>query len=334
MKRNFATVVLALAVGLLFLSSTSEAGLETTGPTAIKGVKKVNTSGMQFLKIGTSARAAGMGDAFTGVANDINAIFFNGAGLTHIKRLGYSVNYTKWLANTTLYSVAAAWNTGSSRGEVIGFSAVVFKPEDMEERTILQPEGTGQTVRYGDTSIGLLYAIKFTDKFSFSGKVNYVQEKIHTKTTTTVVFDLGSFFYTGFKSLRVAMGLRNFGPDKSADAYRYFMPLYYNMAVAGEVYGEKGKPFYITLDAESAFAVDYEQRYHFGAEAWIKDQLALRAGYKHNYDLEQFAVGAGVKQTFGGDRAVTVDVAYSPLKKKGGIKMFDPVLRVSLGGAF
>jgi len=332
-RRNFATIVLALAFGLLLVSSPSGA-IEWTGPNAIKGVKKVNSSGLQFLKIGTSARAAGMGDAFTAVANDISAIYFNGAGLTHIKRLGYQVNYTKWLANTNLYSVAAAWNTGSSRGEVIGVSALVFKPEDMEETTTLQPDGTGQTIRYSDTAIGLLYAVKFTDKFSFSAKLNYVQEKMYTKTTTTVVFDLGSYFYTGFKSLRVAMGLRNFGPDKAADVTKYFMPLYYNMAVAGEIYGEKGKPFYITLDAESAFAVDYEQRYHFGAEAWIKDQLALRAGYKHNYDLEQFTVGAGVRQSFGGDRAVTLDVAYAPLKKQGGIKLFDPILRVSLGGAF
>jgi len=332
-KRNFVIIVLALAFGLLLVSSPSGA-IEWTGPTAIKGVKKVNSSGLQFLKIGTSARAAGMGDAFTAVANDINAIYFNGAGLTHIKKLGYQVNYTKWLANTNLYSVAAAWNTGSSRGEVIGVSALVFKPEDMEETTILQPDGTGQNIRYSDTAIGLLYAVKFTDKFSFSAKLNYVQEKMYTKTTTTVVFDLGSYFYTGFKSLRVAMGLRNFGPDKAADVTKYFMPLYYNMAVAGEVYGEKGKPFYITLDAESAFAVDYEQRYHFGAEAWIKDQLALRVGYKHNYDLEQFTFGAGVKQGLGGDRAVTLDVAYAPLKKQGGIKLFDPLLRVSLGGAF
>jgi hypothetical protein len=333
-RRHFALIAFVLAVGLLLATSQSEAGLQWTGANAIVGVKKVNSSGMQFLKIGTSARAAGMGDAFAGVADDINAAFFNGAGLTHIKRLGYSVNYTKWLESTNLYSLAAAWNTGSSRGEVIGFTATMFKPKDMEETTILQPDGTGQTILYSDTAVGLLYAVKFTDKFSFSAKLNFVQEKIYTKTTSTVVFDLGSFFYTGFKSLRVAMSLRNFGPDKAADATKYFMPLYYNMAIASEVYGEKGKPFYVTLDAESAFAVDYEQRYLFGAEAWIHDQLALRAGYKYNYDLEQFSLGVGVRQPFKGDKAVTLDVAYSPLRKVDGIKMFDPILRVSLGGAF
>jgi hypothetical protein len=333
-KRRFVTTVLALALGLLLVSSPSEAGIEWGGTNAIKGTKKVNQSGMQFLKVSQSARAAGMGDAFTAVANDINAMYFNGAGLTQIKTLGYQINYTKWLADTKVYSAAVAWNTGSTRGEVIGVSVMSFKPEDMEETTIYQPDGTGQNIRYSDTAVGLLYAVKFTDKFSFSGKVSFVQEKLHTKSTSAVTFDLGSYFYTGFKSLRIAMALKNFGPDKQADAILYFMPLYYNMAIAGEIFGEKGQPFYVTVDAESAFAVDYEQRYHFGAEAWMKDILALRAGYKHNYDLEQYSVGVGVKGTFKGSRTLTLDIAYSPLKKASGVKLFDPVLRVSVGGAF
>jgi hypothetical protein len=217
---------------------------------------------------------------------------------------------------------------------VIGLSVTAFKPEAMEETTILQPEGTGQTVRYSDTAVGLLYAVKFTDKFSFSGRVSFAQEKLHTFTTSAITFDLGSYFYTGFRSMRVAMALKNFGPDRKADALPYLMPLYFQAAVAGEVFGEKGRPFYVTLDVESAFAVDYEQRYLVGAEAWVKETLAIRAGYKHNYDLERFAFGVGFRQALRRNRTVTLDLAYAPLQKQSGIQVFDPVLRVSLGGAF
>ena len=329
MKRN----LLPTALALLLLSSPSGA-VEWGGTSAIKGVKKVNQSGMQFLKIGQSARAAGMGDAFTAVADDINAMYFNGAGLTRLRRIGYQATYTRWLAGSNAYAMAVAWNTGSTRGEVIGLSVTAFQPEAMEETTILQPEGTGQTVRYSDTAVGLLYAVKFTDKFSFSGRVSFAQEKLHSFTTSAVTFDLGSYFYTGFQSLRVAMALKNFGPDRKADALPYLMPLYFQAAVAGEVFGEKGRPFYVTLDVESAFAVDYEQRYLVGAEAWVKDTLAIRAGYKHNYDLERFAFGLGFRQALRRNRTVTLDLAYAPLQKQSGIQVFDPVLRVSLGGAF
>ncbi|OGG53143.1 MAG: hypothetical protein A3F84_25280 [Candidatus Handelsmanbacteria bacterium RIFCSPLOWO2_12_FULL_64_10] len=334
MKRNLLTTVLALALGLLLAASSAFAGIEWTGASGIVGTKKVNLSGLQFLKIGQSARAAGMGDAFTAVADDINAMYYNGAGLSHVKRLAYGVNYTQWLAGTELYSLAVAWNTGSARSEVIGLSILTQKTEDMEETTIFMPGGTGQKIQVSQMAVGAVYVVKFTDKFSFSSKINYIQQKLYTQTASTFSFDIGSYFYTGFRSMRVAMSFKNFGPDKKVKDYAFNMPLYYNMGIAGEVFGEKGKPFYVTLDIESAFAIDYEQRYLFGAEAWVKDRLALRAGYKHNFDLEQYTVGVGVKQPFKGNRAVTVDVAYSPLKEKGGVKLFDPVLRLSLGGTF
>jgi hypothetical protein len=326
--------VLALALGLLVSASPAMAGIKWKGVTGIVGTKKVNLSGLQWLKIGQSARAAGMGDAFSAVSDDINAMYHNAAGLVHVKRLATQANYTQWLADTKLYSLSVAYNTGSSRGEVLGLSILSSKPPAMEETTIFQPDGTGQEISVSEIAVGLVYVVKFTDKFSFSAKTNYIQQKLYTQTTKTFSLDLGSYFYTGFRSMRVAMAFRNFGPDKLVKDQRFLSPLNYNMGIAGEIYGEKGKPFYVTLDVESSFAIDYEQRYLVGAEAWFKDILALRAGYKHNFDLEQYTVGAGLKQTFKGNRSVTLDVAYAPLKKRDGYKVFDPLMRVSLGSSF
>ena len=287
----------------------------------------------QFLKIGQGARAVAMGDAFTAVADDINAIFWNGSGLVHVERVAYQLNWTRFLLDTQLYSAAAVWNTRSARGEVLGISVVSHNPKPSKETTIYQPNGTGQDVVVHNISVGLLYAIKFTDKFSFSAKANYVQEKLYTVKTTGFTVDVGSFFYTGFRSLRIAMAFRNFGPDRKSGDRAYLLPLVYNIGVAAEVYGEKGDPSYLTASVESAFFVDFEQRWHFGAELWLQNALALRAGWKWNYDLESIAVGAGLKQTFGG-RTITADVAVSLLQKNDGVVMFDPPIRVSVGGTF
>ncbi|MGD1047919.1 MAG: hypothetical protein ABR899_04115, partial [Candidatus Krumholzibacteriaceae bacterium] len=46
-----------------------------------KPFEKVGTFSAQFLKIGPSARAAGMGSAFTAVANDATSIYWNPAGM-------------------------------------------------------------------------------------------------------------------------------------------------------------------------------------------------------------------------------------------------------------
>ena len=107
------------------------------------GVKKVNISGMQFLKIGQGARAVAMGDAFTAVADDINAIFWNGSGLVHVERVAYQANWTRFLLDTQLYSAAAVWNTRSARGEVLGIAVTSHNPKPSKETTIYQPNGTG-----------------------------------------------------------------------------------------------------------------------------------------------------------------------------------------------
>lgn len=325
-------LIIASVLALLLAASPALA-VKWGGVTGEYGVKKVNISGMQFLKIGQGARAVGMGDAFTAVADDVNAIFWNGSGLVHVERVAYQLNWTRFLLDTQLYSAAAVWNTRSARGEVLGITVVSHNPKPSKETTIYQPNGTGQDVVVHNISVGLLYAIKFTDKFSFSAKANYNQEKLYTVKTTGFTVDVGSFFYTGFRSLRIAMAFRNFGPDRKSGDRAYLLPLVYNIGVAAEVYGEKGDPSYLTASVESAFFVDFEQRWHFGAELWLQNALALRAGWKWNYDLEGINVGAGVKQTFGG-RTITADVAVSLLQKNDGVVMFDPPIRVSVGGTF
>ena len=75
MKRK--NLILTAFLSLLLIASPA-LGLEYEGVTAIEGVKKVNIAGMQFLKIGQGARAVGMGDSYTAIADDINAIFWNG----------------------------------------------------------------------------------------------------------------------------------------------------------------------------------------------------------------------------------------------------------------
>ena len=51
-------------------------------PSSGFGQAKVGTAGAQFLEIGVSARAMGMGEAFLGVADDASVLYYNPAGLS------------------------------------------------------------------------------------------------------------------------------------------------------------------------------------------------------------------------------------------------------------
>ena len=46
---------------------------------------KVGTFGAQFLKIGVSARATGMGSAYTAVADNAEGVYWNPAGIVSVR---------------------------------------------------------------------------------------------------------------------------------------------------------------------------------------------------------------------------------------------------------
>ncbi len=64
-----------------------------------------------FLKIGQGARAAGMGEAFTAVADDATAVFWNPAGLAQLNRLHFQFTHNQWIDDfrQESFAVAAPW---------------------------------------------------------------------------------------------------------------------------------------------------------------------------------------------------------------------------------
>ena len=327
--RRTAVVILAVAAAVLAFAPVCDAVLTEYAERRYDTQKWVGLGGFNFLKIGQGARPVAMGDAYTAVADDINAAFWNPAGLTDIRGTAWTATYTKWIVDSRAYSAAVAWNTGTAKGGVLGATVMALRLLDIPETTIYQPQGTGQSVATGDVALGLVYALKLTDKFSFGARVSWLHQTLHTESISSVSIDVGTRFYTGFRSLRVAMAMRHFGPDKTSNDRRFFMPLYYHVALAAEVYGEKGDPAYLTVTGESAFAADYEMRAHAGAELWLQNMVALRGGYKLNYDSDSYSLGAGLKYEIAGDRAITVDVAYSDMGQ-----FFTAPLRVTIGGMF
>ena len=327
--RRYGLIALLAAMGV-FLTALPIAAVVVDENARQYGTQRwVGLGGFQFLKVGQGARPVGMGDAYAAVADDINAVFWNPAGLTSLRGTAWTASYTRWLVNSYLFSGAAAYNTGTAKGGVLGASVVAFRPETTEETTIYQPQGTGQSVSAGDIAIGVVYALKLTNKFSCGFRLSWIHQTLYTDAVSTVSLDIGTMFHTGFRSLRLAMALKNFGPDQKVTATKFFMPLCYNVGLSGEIYGEKGDPTTLTLSAESAYAADYEIRAHVGAEMWFQSLVALRAGYKFNYDTDSYSVGAGFRYDLPGDRSLALDVAYSDMGR-----FFTTPLRVTVGGTF
>ncbi len=282
---------------------------------------------LPVLKIDHGARMAGMGGSFVAVSDNIDAIFSNVAGLTHIEGSAFTLGYTRWLMNDHILNGGLAFKTGYG---VVGLSVVTFRPKGFEETTIFQPTGTGREPDMGDLSLGVAYAKKLTDKLSVGSLFRWTQETLDTDRLTAFDVSISTLFYTGFKSLRLGMTFENLGRDVKVISSVAHMPVSFSTAAAMEIFGSRGDPGYLTLTGENYYATDFaEVQYRVGTEFWIQNSFALRGGYKINFDEESWTLGAGLKFTMADGRVVQADIAYGDF----GAYLNAP-LRFTLSGAF
>jgi hypothetical protein len=286
---------------------------------------RVTTTSYGFLKLTGNARSAAMGDAFSSVGNDLSAVFYNPAGITQIEKYELNASYLRWIVGSQMGSFAIAAKTNAA---TFAINFMYFNTEEFEENTSAQPSGTGRMVRAGDIAAGISIAKQVTDKLSVGGNFRYVKEDLDLQSYSSFDIDFGTLFYTGYRSTRLAMSLRNLGGDKDVIGQKARFPMVFNLSGAAEIYGNLGDPFSLTVAVEQMFFTDAFNRYHFGGEAWVQNMIALRAGYKTGYDSESWSVGAGLKQKLG-PQTVKVDFSYSKAEA------FDEYpIRLSVGLAF
>ena len=177
------------------------------------GGQRAGTASGSFLRIGVGARAEGLGESFVAVANDPTAIYWNPAGLASLQRQEISLNHVSWPADVN-YEAGIYVLPVRKFGGSLGFQFAVLSTQ-IDETTELQPFGTGRSFFYSDAVAGLAYARRWTDKLLVGAGVKVVHEDLGQDvggpTTTALLVDIGSIYYLGYGSVRIATSLSNFG---------------------------------------------------------------------------------------------------------------------------
>lgn len=334
MRRILNKVIIGLSV-LLFINSPLHAEM-----------KKLAQAGMQFLKIGVGARAVGMGESYVAVGQDANVIFWNPAGLAYIKSSDISFSYTRWIADIKHNAVAAA--AEFRRLGVFGISFINMDYGDIYRTTVdFDPTNEygytggkkfgGEKIEVNEYAFGLAYSRSFTEKFSLGVHIKYVSqdlgstrvvvsgdERISDSEVSTIAFDFGTLYYIGIKDLRLAMSILNFGGDLKYEREAFQLPLTFRVGIAMNVLSvfEMAENQSMTLSMEALHPRDYTERYHLGAEYIYDNVLAVRAGYKFNYDEEGFTAGMGLMTESG----LFIDYSYSSFGE-----VFGSVHRFTIG---
>ncbi len=287
-------------------------------------IQRNGQSGWQFLKINGDARQAALGGAYTAISHgDANAVFGNPAALTDVKFLDIQVNALQWVAGISHQSAAVAYNIGDVG--VVGASIARLNYGDIEE-TINASSGssgttpmiTGSTFTASDIAVGLSFARKITNALSVGGDIRYVRQQIAELSMNNWALDIGTLYYTGFRSLRIAITARNFGPDSrfggwseqyQTESNYVRMPLDFRAGMAMDFFDGEGSPHLLTVAVEAEHPNDGREKFQFGASYAFNGTFFIRGGYKLNYDVQRFTFGAGITYPMGGVLG-TINYAY------------------------
>ncbi|MCY4205857.1 MAG: PorV/PorQ family protein [Bacteroidetes bacterium] len=184
------------------------------GPEIAFAQSRAGTTAASFLTIGTGARGQALGHAYTAVATGADALFWNPAGAARSygnnSAGGIFLSHSRWFADIEYNAAAVVVPVFGDR--VLGLSVASVNYGDMLVRTVAFPEGTGETFRASDFSLGLSYAQPLTESFYFGGTAKYVRQQIRDMTASTIGFDFGFILKSEYlRGLILAASIQNFG---------------------------------------------------------------------------------------------------------------------------
>lgn len=291
---------------ILLLVLVLHVSVKGNGIFRVLGGERAGTSVFTFLKIGVGARAAGIADAGVSLHKDATSLYWNPAAAAQVGGNNIVVSHTQWMVDID-YSYFG-YIQQMTKNIYLGLSAGALYTGPMEITTEYMPYGSGEYFNYGDLFIGLTYSMKMTDRFSFGVTLKYVEETLADLDMHNVLIDLGTYYWTGFKTLRFCVSLVNFGTQSrpggtylkplqeggyEEEKYTLFSPpTEFRIGAAMKVI--EGSNHSTLVSAQLNHPVDNAENFVFGLEESIWDIVFLRAGKIINQVDRSFTLGAGI----------------------------------------
>ncbi|HPI72991.1 MAG TPA: PorV/PorQ family protein [bacterium] len=302
----------------------------------VTDVAGVGTSAATFLEIGAGARAMAMGAAYVAQATDATALYWNPAGIAFIPGFQIEFMNCQWLAETQYNFFGLVAPIPAIRSSV-GVSLISLDYGENPVRTVERPEGTGEKYGARDVAVSVSYAMALTDRFSFGLSGKYINQRIWSESGSAVAMDVGVYYNTMLKGLRLGASVSNFGsdiqmagrhlttvvdPDEAVQNFdrvpvnykvgSYSLPLLFRVGLAyTRSLGSLGT---ITVAGDVNHPSNTTESINLGAEYGFANMFYVRAGYENLYERDHqngLTFGGGVEYFRRGMMGFRVDYSWA-----------------------
>jgi hypothetical protein len=270
------------------------------------------TTGADFLLMTAGARPDGMGDAFSAVADDVNTLTFNPAGLGNIRLPEIGFGWEEFFSGIHYDFIGAAIPTGDWGVLGLGYLGLGVSPFNSTASS------STPTVSAGDSALVLGWGKSFYD-IHVGAAVKYISRQVDDVQGNGFAFDLG-LRYRPIPDVTLAASALNIGPGIKMVTVEPLPTL----LTLGAAWTLLDVPYHnLTLASDVATNLtEQTKRFSFGAEYWYDNTVALRAGYLTDSQDQGFSAGAGVKFSF-----AQIDYSYQPFNVLGSVHRISGTFR-------
>ena len=281
------------------------------------------TTAATFLKFSKSAREASLAGAYSSVGDDSSSIFSNPASIVNVEKKDVSLGFTSYLEGSKLGLFSFVTNSNESR---LGFAVSAFNIDDIEKRGTTDQSGIMPevgTFSSNDMAVFISYAKKnclkeVIDNLNGGINLKFIRSKIDSSSAYAIALDAG-LLYDYSNNMKLSFVLSNLGTKMKFEDEGDNLPL----SVKAGGYYKFGDNLKLIGEVEE-FINDSKFYPSIGAEFFLKESFALRAGYRFGYDRGNLGNDVGLSLGFG---IITKDVsfnyAYVPFGDLGDINKFD-----------
>ncbi len=268
------------------------------------------TSAFSFLKINVGARPVAMGGAFTGLADDENALYYNPAGIVSLERHGIILGYHNYFVD--LQSGLVGYIHMFREKYFVAGQIYYLNYGDFTETdnlcNILGEFGGG------DVAVAATFAMRHRENLFVGATAKLIYEKVHVYSAHGVALDLGIKYQSNRGRYSAGAMLQNLGVQLSnfTDVDKDGLPITLRLGGAAR---PKGLP--VVLAGDLIIPTDNDIEIAIGGEYYELKPLYLRLGWS-SFGANYRATGsddswAGLSVGFGIDwKLMQLSYAYSP----------------------